>query len=112
MIMALSSFFFAAAYLLLFTLVIVASASDIEKKISAGNKENLLSTIIGIQGLVYCKSGSKFIPLEGNSYINVTIHGKHQSHLFYYLKTTVNFELKSSQYEIRVFHISYCSSVQ
>ncbi|XP_059436214.1 protein SEED AND ROOT HAIR PROTECTIVE PROTEIN-like [Corylus avellana] len=61
--MALNRFFYAASFLL-FTLVIIASASD-EKKIAAGNKENLLSTIIGIQGLVYCKSGPKFIPLEG-----------------------------------------------
>ncbi|KAK7269659.1 hypothetical protein RIF29_22393 [Crotalaria pallida] len=28
-------------------------------------EEKLLSTNIGVQGLVYCKSGSKLIPLEG-----------------------------------------------
>ena len=30
-------------------------------------EEKLLSTNIGIQGLVYCKSGSKVVPLEGNN---------------------------------------------
>jgi hypothetical protein len=64
MIMALNRFFFAASLLLFTVLVIIASASG-EKKISVG-EENLLSAIIGIQGLVYCKSGSKLIPLEGN----------------------------------------------
>lgn len=29
-------------------------------------EEKLPSTNIGIQGLVYCKSGSKLIPIEGN----------------------------------------------
>lgn len=64
MIMALNRCFFAATFLLFTVLVIIASASG-EKKISVG-EENLLSTIIAIQGLVYCKSGSKLIPLEGN----------------------------------------------
>lgn len=63
MIMALNRFFFAASLLLFTVLLIIASASG-ETNTSAG-KENLLSTIIAIQGLVYCKSGSKIIPLEG-----------------------------------------------
>lgn len=55
-------------------LVINASASgegyspkyDLEK--TNVGKDGLLSTIIAIQGLVYCKSGSNLIPLEGHSY--------------------------------------------
>ena len=32
-------------------------------------KDVLLPTIIGIQGLVLCKSGSKYFPLKGNLYV-------------------------------------------
>jgi hypothetical protein len=33
------------------------------------NKEKPLSTMIGVQGLVYCRSGPKRFPLEGNPII-------------------------------------------
>ncbi len=39
-----------------------------EKPILEG-KDVLLPTIIGIQGLVLCKSGSKYFPLKGNLYV-------------------------------------------
>ncbi|KAG2697521.1 hypothetical protein I3760_07G110200 [Carya illinoinensis] len=70
----LNLFLFPASLLLMISslvLVISASASgegyspkyDLDKK-NVG-KDDLLSTIIAIQGLVYCKSGSNLIPLEG-----------------------------------------------
>ena len=71
-IMALNHFFFPASLLLL-SLVVIAFASGDGYSTSHDlvkpnvEKEDLLSTIIGIQGLVYCKSGPKLIPLEGNS---------------------------------------------
>ncbi|WJX19900.1 hypothetical protein P8452_09526 [Trifolium repens] len=41
-----------------------ASSHDFDTK-KQNFQEKLLSNNIGIQGLVYCKSGSKLIPLEG-----------------------------------------------
>lgn len=57
--------------LVVYTLMIVASAmgtsGDTDGK--KQDTENLLSTNVGVEGLVYCKSGSKLIPLEGIHYI-------------------------------------------
>ncbi|KAK9282569.1 hypothetical protein L1049_005490 [Liquidambar formosana] len=71
--MALSRFF-AVLIMLLLSLLVIAAAGDggygygpkpkVDKPYSEG-KEKLLPTIMGIQGLVYCKSGPKLIPLEG-----------------------------------------------
>ncbi|XWS31755.1 hypothetical protein CRYUN_Cryun23aG0103200 [Craigia yunnanensis] len=67
--MALNNFFF-LAFMLLLSFSTPALASDGEynpnpnlQKTNPG-KEKLLSTMIGIQGLVYCRSGSKLTPLE------------------------------------------------
>ncbi|XP_059663463.1 protein SEED AND ROOT HAIR PROTECTIVE PROTEIN-like [Cornus florida] len=57
--------------MLLFSLVVIASANGygyapkpkLDKYPKAEDK--LLSQIIGIQGIIYCKSGSKLIPLQG-----------------------------------------------
>lgn len=35
-------------------------------------QEKLLSTNVGIQGIIYCKTGSKLTPLEGNSIIKLS----------------------------------------
>ena len=70
--MALMNFFF-ATFMLLLSLSASALASDGEYNPHSNlqkqnlEKEKLLSTMIGIQGLVYCRSGSKLAPLEGNS---------------------------------------------
>ncbi|KAM3687904.1 hypothetical protein ACJW31_10G110200 [Castanea mollissima] len=69
-IMALNHFFFPAPLFLLLLLVIAFASGDgysPNQDLETPNveKEDLLSTIIGIQGLVYCKSGPKLIPLEG-----------------------------------------------
>ena len=70
--MALMNFFF-ATFMLLLSLSASALASDGEYNPHSNlqkpnlEKEKLLSTLIGIQGLVYCRSGSKLAPLEGNS---------------------------------------------
>lgn len=72
-IMAPNHFFFPVPLFLL-SLVVIAFASgdgySPNQDLETPNveKDDLLSTIIGIQGLVYCKSGPKLIPLEGNSY--------------------------------------------
>jgi len=71
--MALNHLFFPAPLFLLSLLVIAFASGDEyspNQDLETPNieKEDLLSTIIGIQGLVYCKSGPKLIPLEGNSY--------------------------------------------
>jgi len=42
---------------------------DVTQKPNLNDK--LFSNNIGIQGLVYCKSGSKLIPLEGNYSLNL-----------------------------------------
>ncbi|XP_059664314.1 protein SEED AND ROOT HAIR PROTECTIVE PROTEIN-like [Cornus florida] len=60
-----------AISMLLFSLVVVASANGygyapkpkLDKYPKAEDK--LLPKIIGIQGIIYCKSGSKLIPLQG-----------------------------------------------
>ncbi|KAK6260276.1 hypothetical protein QQP08_000439 [Theobroma cacao] len=71
MSMALKNFFFATLFMLPLLLPTAALDSDGEYKPNPNlqkpyvEKEKLLSTMIGIQGLVYCRSGSQFIPLEG-----------------------------------------------
>lgn len=69
--MALTNNFFFA--LLLSLSISAAFASDGEYNLHSNlekpnpEKERLLSTMIGIQGLVYCRSGGKLTPLEGIS---------------------------------------------
>ncbi|XP_040365618.1 protein SEED AND ROOT HAIR PROTECTIVE PROTEIN isoform X2 [Rosa chinensis] len=46
--------------------MVVTVSAEPEYKKPKLEKENLLSTIVGIQGLVYCKSGPKVTPLEGS----------------------------------------------
>ncbi|KAJ4849113.1 hypothetical protein Tsubulata_027771, partial [Turnera subulata] len=65
--MALSNFIYGIS---VFLLVVIASASDADYSPSSTTKDSILewnlpSTMIGIQGLVYCKSEDKDIPLEG-----------------------------------------------
>nr|POF23123.1 hypothetical protein CFP56_77193 [Quercus suber] len=84
------------AFMLLLSLVVIASANDYgnapkpdyntpkpegnynpdlpkipdyEKPNLPEGKDELLPTIFGIQGLVLCKSGSQYFPLEGNLYV-------------------------------------------
>ncbi|KAL5791870.1 hypothetical protein ACOSP7_000464 [Xanthoceras sorbifolium] len=62
-----------AIYVLVLLLSVVVSASasggygsdHIPEKSEPKEQEKLLSTTLGIQGIIYCKSGSKLIPLEG-----------------------------------------------
>ncbi|KAJ7977607.1 Pollen Ole e 1 allergen/extensin [Quillaja saponaria] len=69
--MALTLISFATNFMLLLSLLVIASATDggyVPKPDLHKPKldeEKLLSTKIAIQGLVYCKSGSKLTPLEG-----------------------------------------------
>ncbi|KAK2457144.1 Pollen Ole e 1 allergen and extensin family protein [Trifolium repens] len=68
--MAFTNTSFLAFMLLIITSMLVqcsftyASGNDFDTK-KQNFQEKLLSNNIGIQGLVYCKSGSKLIPLEG-----------------------------------------------
>ncbi|XP_050364623.1 protein SEED AND ROOT HAIR PROTECTIVE PROTEIN-like [Argentina anserina] len=62
--MDLNHFFSYASSLLLLAVMVVMVSGQYEKP-SLG-KEKLLSTIVGIQGIVYCKSGRKVTPLEGS----------------------------------------------
>ncbi|KAJ0051929.1 hypothetical protein Pint_00935 [Pistacia integerrima] len=68
--MALTSSFF-AVFMLLFTTMVIVSAdggygtAPATEKPGPAETENSLSTTLGIQGTIYCKSGSEFTPLEG-----------------------------------------------
>ncbi|XVF22167.1 hypothetical protein REPUB_Repub12eG0150400 [Reevesia pubescens] len=68
--MALKNILF-ATFILLLSLWASALASDGEYNPNSNlqkpnfEEEKLLSTMIGIQGLVYCRSGGKLTPLEG-----------------------------------------------
>ena len=42
---------------------------DYEKPNLPEGKDELLPTIFGIEGLVLCKSGSRYFPLKGNLYV-------------------------------------------
>lgn len=59
-------------FLLLFTVMILVSAdggygtAPATEKPEPAETENSSSTTIGVQGMIYCKSGSDLIPLEGN----------------------------------------------
>ncbi|KAF5731421.1 proline-rich protein 3-like [Tripterygium wilfordii] len=53
----LSYFFF------LLSILVIASAADYSY--AKPEMENILSSTIGIQGIIYCKSGHEIIPLEG-----------------------------------------------
>ena len=46
-----------------------AKIPDYEKQNLPEGKDELLLTIFVIQGLVLCKSGSQYFPLEGNLYV-------------------------------------------
>ncbi|KAE8697926.1 Pollen Ole e 1 allergen and extensin family protein [Hibiscus syriacus] len=67
--MVLKNILFSAYFLLLLSLWAAAVlASDTEyNNLEKPNleKERLLSTMIGIQGIVYCRSGKKLAPLQG-----------------------------------------------
>lgn len=63
--------FFSYARSLLILVVMVATASAKPEYEKPELEKNLLSTIVGIQGLVYCKSGPKVIPLEGINFLLV-----------------------------------------
>ncbi|KAL4360699.1 hypothetical protein GQ457_04G028970 [Hibiscus cannabinus] len=68
--MVLNNFLFSAIFLLLLSLWAAAvSASEPEynnhEKPNLEEEERLLSTMIGIQGIVYCRSGKKLAPLQG-----------------------------------------------
>lgn len=63
--MAFNHFFSYASSLLILVVMVATASAKPEYEKPELEKENLLSTIVGIQGLVYCKSGPKVIPLEG-----------------------------------------------
>lgn len=75
--MAFTNIYFLAFMLLIISMLIPSSFGYVSGGNDYGTKkqvvpkkpnftEKLLSNNIGIQGLVYCKSNSKLIPLEGN----------------------------------------------
>ncbi|XP_012082820.1 proline-rich protein 3 [Jatropha curcas] len=71
--MAHSHFYLTISFALSSALLIIASASDddgyglknINLQKPKPDEEYLLSTLVGIQGLIFCKSGAKLIPLQG-----------------------------------------------
>ena len=87
-IMAVKNFFFATLFVLGLSFTASALASDngedqykpspspklnpSPQKLNL-EKEKLLSSMIGIQGLIYCRSGSKLTPLEGKLLRNSVI---------------------------------------
>ncbi|KAL6214912.1 hypothetical protein ACLB2K_014344 [Fragaria x ananassa] len=64
--MALNHFISYASSLLILAAMVAAASAKPEYEKPKLEKENLLSTVMGIQGLVYCKSGPKVTPLEGS----------------------------------------------
>ncbi|KAE8693729.1 Pollen Ole e 1 allergen and extensin family protein [Hibiscus syriacus] len=65
--MGLKNFSFSAFFMILPSLwaaAVLASDANNHEKPNL-EKERLLSTMIGIQGIVYCRTGSKLTPLQG-----------------------------------------------
>lgn len=58
--MAQTCSFFFIPYMLLLSSLFAAGVTTI-------TEEELLSSMIGVQGLIYCKQGSKLTPLQGKS---------------------------------------------
>ncbi|XP_065864513.1 protein SEED AND ROOT HAIR PROTECTIVE PROTEIN-like [Euphorbia lathyris] len=72
--MALSQIMHLSFISIVLSLAVISSAGNAEygpitskadKPKLEKEKEKLLSSLIGVQGLIYCKSPSKFIPLQG-----------------------------------------------
>lgn len=75
---------FSATFFLLFTTLVLSSANnDVQghgSKPYSDEKDNILSTTIGIQGMVYCKQvTNKPVPLEGNYFIILCLISNYHS---------------------------------